>query len=152
MCDTKIKRSLDMKKFLAVCLFILSPLFVVNVSFADEAAQQKAQQTITNQIEAFKAGKDAEAFALAAPRVSQFYPDVSSFMSMVKRGYQPVYNPQSYSFGRSRELDDGQVVQEVLVTGPDGKPWTAIYTMLKMKTGEWLINGVQIVPGDDSSA
>lgn len=141
-----------MQKILAAIALIGSLLFSTMSSFSDELEHRKAQETIANQIEAFKAGKDADAFAFAAPRVSQFFPDVASFMDMVKKGYQPVYNPQSYSFGRSKDLSDGQVVQEVLVTGPDGKPWTAIYTMVKMKTGQWLINGVQIVPGDDSSA
>jgi Domain of unknown function (DUF4864) len=140
------------QKYLVLFVYFWVTLLSVQPSLSDEASQRLAQETITNQIEAFKSGNDVRAFSFASPRVSKFFPDVSSFMDMVKRGYQPVYQPQSYSFGRSRELEDGQLVQEVLVTGPDGKPWTAIYTMVKMTTGEWLINGVQIVPGDDSSA
>jgi hypothetical protein len=141
-----------MRKFITVITVLLAFLFAPSLAFADEAGQLKAQETIKNQIEAFKSGDDAKAYSFAAPRVTQFFPDVAAFMDMVKRGYQPVYNPQNYNFGRAKDLGDGQVVQEVLVTGPDGKPWTAIYTMIKMPTGEWLINGVQIVPGEDTSA
>ena len=141
-----------MPKLFALIAFILATLAFPLSAQSDEAAQLKAQETIKNQIDAFKSGDDVKAYSYAAPRVTQFFPEVSAFMDMVKRGYQPVYNPQSYNFGRAKELSDGQVVQEVLVTGPDGKPWTAIYTMIKSQNGDWLINGVQIVPGDDSSA
>jgi hypothetical protein len=141
-----------MRSFFTAIAFLASVLILQSPAYSDEAAQLKAQETIKNQIEAFKSGDDAKAYSYAAPRVLQFFPDVMTFMDMVKKGYQPVYNPQNYNFGRAKELGDGQLVQELLVTGPDGKPWTAIYTMLKMPNGDWLINGVQIVPGDDTSA
>jgi hypothetical protein len=141
-----------MRKLFAMIVLLLAGFFCPAAALSDEAAWLKAQETIRNQIEAFKSGDDMKAYSLAAPGVTRYFPDVMSFMDMVKRGYQPVYNPQNYNFGRVRELDDGQVVQEVLVTGPDGKPWTAIYTIIKMTGGDWRINGVQIVPGDGSSA
>jgi Domain of unknown function (DUF4864) len=141
-----------MHKLYASIVFVLVSLFTPLASFADEASQLKAQQTITNQLEAFKVGDDAKAYSYAAPRVTQFFPDVASFMAMVKNGYQPVYKPLNYNFGRTRELGGDQIAQELLVTGPDGKPWTALYTLVKMPNGDWLITAVQIAPGDDSSA
>jgi Domain of unknown function (DUF4864) len=131
---------------------ILLILAAIPLAFADEAAKRAAQETIRGQIEAFKAGDDAKAFSYAAPNIHMFFPDVQGFMAMVKKGYQPVWNPKNYDFGRTKEPQDGQIIQELLVTGPDGKPWTAIYTMTRDTSGAWLINGVQIVPGDDSSA
>ena len=134
-------------------LFLISMMLAaVPLAFADEASIKASQETIRGQIEAFKAGDDAKAFSYAAPNIHMFFPDVQGFMAMVKKGYQPVWNPKNYDFGRTKEPKDGQIIQEVLVTGPDGKPWTAIYTMTRDSNGAWLINGVQIVPGDDSSA
>ncbi len=134
-------------------LFLISMIFCATpLAFADEASKKAAQDTIRGQIEAFKAGDDAKAFSYAAPNIHMFFPDVQGFMAMVKKGYQPVWNPKNYDFGRTKEPRDGQIIQELLVTGPDGKPWTAIYTMSRDPGGAWLINGVQIVPGDDSSA
>ncbi len=141
-----------MHKLVAALVFSIVTFFASTAMFADEASQLKAQQTITNQLEAFKAGDDIKAYSYAAPRVTQFFPDVASFMAMVKNGYQPVYKPLNYNFGRTRELGADQIAQELLVTGPDGKPWTALYTLVKMPNGDWLITAVQIVPGDDSSA
>ena len=134
-------------------LFLISSIFLaVPQAFADDAAKKAVQDTIRGQIEAFKAGDDAKAFSYAAPNIHMFFPDVQGFMAMVKKGYQPVWNPKNYDFGRTKEPKDGQFIQELLVTGPDGKPWTAIYTMMRDTNGAWLINSVQIVPGDDSSA
>lgn len=134
-------------------LSVILSLFVFASSVrADDAAKKAAQATITGQIEAFKAGDDAKAYSYAAPNIQLFFPDVQGFMAMVKKGYQPVWKPQTYDFGPAKEADNGQISQEVFVTGPDGKPWTAIYTLVRGPKGDWLINGVQIVPGDDSSA
>ncbi len=121
-------------------------------AYADDASRAKAQDIIRGQIEAFKSGQDALAHSFASPTIQGFYPDIPVFMDMVKRGYAPVYAPRNYDFGRTREPSNGVVVQEVLVTGPDGKPWTAVYTLMRQPDGAWKINGVQILPGDDSSA
>jgi hypothetical protein len=119
---------------------------------ADEAAKAKAQDIIRSQIEAFKSGQDAVAYSYASPMIQGFFPDIPTFIEMVKRGYAPVYNPRNYDFGRAKEPVEGTVVQEVLVTGPDGKPWTALYTLVRQPDGAWKINSVQVLPGDDSSA
>ncbi len=37
------------------------------------------------------------------------------------------------------------VVQEVLISGPDGKDWTALYQVVKQPDGSYKINGVHIV-------
>ena len=134
----------------AVALLALAASSVLGL--ADDASKAKAQDIIRGQIEAFKSGQDAVAYSYASPYVKGFFPDVSIFMDMVKRGYQPVYNPKNYDFGRVKEPADGTVIQEVLVTGPDGKPWTALYTLVRQPDGAWKINSVQLLPGDDSSA
>jgi hypothetical protein len=138
-----------MRAFIPFLLMLLANFSPAN---ADEVTQKQAQDIIRSQIEAFKSGEDAAAYSFASPMVKGFFPDVSIFMDMVKRGYQPVYNPKNYDFGRTKEPADGTVIQEVLVTGPDGKPWTAIYTLMRQSDGSWKINGVQLLPGDDSSA
>jgi hypothetical protein len=137
---------------LKVLLFGASLAFLTSNSHAGEAETAKAQAIIKSQIEAFKSGQDAAAYSYASPTIQGYFPEVSAFMNMVKKGYQPLYSPKSYDFGRSRDVGGGQIVQELFVTGPDGKPWTAIYTLIPMPDGTMKINGVQLLPGDDSSA
>jgi hypothetical protein len=136
----------------AVILASIASLLAWSPAISGEAERKQAQEIITSQIEAFKSGQDAAAYSYASPFIKGIFPDISVFMGMVKRGYQPVYNPRNYDFGRAREPKDGSVVQEVLITGPDGKPWTALYDMVRQADGSWKINGVQLLPGDDSSA
>ena len=118
---------------------------------AGDAEQYAAQQVIQNQIEAFKGGRDAEAYSYAAPTIKGYYPDVAIFMDMVRRGYPQVYAPQSYDFGRVKENPDGTIAQEVKVIGPDGKSWTALYSLKQMPDGSWKINAVQLIPGNDQA-
>jgi hypothetical protein len=42
------------------------------------------------------------------------------------------------------------IYQEVLISGRDGKDWTAIYQVARQPDGSFKINGVQIVPNADS--
>jgi hypothetical protein len=136
----------------AVIPAIFATLMATVTAQSGEVEQKEAQAIITGQIEAFKSGQDAAAYSYASPFIKGIFPDISVFMGMVKQGYPQVYNPKSYDFGRAKEPTAGKVVQEVLITGPDGKPWTALYDMVRQADGTWKINGVQILPGDDSSA
>ena len=76
--------------------FLASGILVMITSFAlaDEVANNDAQLTIQNQIQAFRAGDDAKAYSYAAPNILTFFPTVDSFMAMVKNGYSPVWQPQ----------------------------------------------------------
>ena len=99
-----------MPQFLKSAVTSLAMLLSVSTSaMAGEAEQSEARQVIQNQIEAFKGGRDAEAYSYAAPTIKGFFPDVSIFMDMVKRGYPQVYAPQSYDFGRVKENPDGSI-------------------------------------------
>ena len=120
-------------------------------ALADEAAETPAQLTIQNQIQAFRAGEDARAYSYAAPKIAQFFPTVDSFMAMVKNGYAPVWNPQNFEFGKSKEVGSDQVLQEVEVIAKDGSFWKALYTLIKLPDGSWKINGVQLLKADGAS-
>ena len=120
-------------------------------ALADEAANNDAQMTIQNQIQAFRAGDDAKAYSYAAPTISTFFPTVDSFMAMVKKGYSPVWQPQHFQFGKSKEIDANQVLQEVEIIAKDGSSWKALYTLIRLPDGSWKINGVQLLKADGAS-
>ena len=107
---------------------------------------QTAQTLIQDQIGAFLHNDAAAAYSCAAPGIKAMFPDKDTFFAMVKKAYQPVYHPGNYAFGKSRAIDNGAVVyQEVLITGTDGKDWTAIYQITRQPDGSYKINGVQIL-------
>ena len=72
------------------------------------------------------------------------FPSVDAFMNMVTRGYKPVWKPQKHEFGKSVEIDDRQILQQVLVIGPDGKNYEAVYTLKLQDDGACKITGVRL--------
>jgi len=129
-------------------IFILAAsLLAVLAAFAparaDDAAS--ARDVIESQINAFLSDDMDAAYSFAAPAIKQLYPDQSRFFDMVKRGYEPVYRPGNFAFGRSKAAADGAgIVQEVIIQGPDGQDWTALYSLERQPDGTLKINGVQM--------
>jgi hypothetical protein len=124
-----------------------APLFLLVLSIsanAGEADIKGAQATIDAQIKAFSRGDNAEAYSYAAPSIQQIFPTVDSFMSMVTGAYQPVYKPQSYDFGKAEAMGETQIVQQLLIVGPDGKDYEALYRLERQPDGSYKITGVSL--------
>ncbi|MCD7111619.1 DUF4864 domain-containing protein [Rhizobium sp. DKSPLA3] len=103
-----------------------------------------ARSIIGRQIEAFLNDDAAAAYSFASPQIKGLFPSQDLFFEMVKRGYRPVYRPGNFAFGRSK-VDGSTVLQEVLISGPDGKDWTALYSLTLQPDGTYKINGVQML-------
>ena len=129
--------------FLRLVVGALLLFAVPAIAFAEEAVET-AQSIIKQQIDAFLRDDARTAFSFASPEIQGKFLNESLFFEMVKKAYQPVYRPGNFAFGRNKVAGD-QVIQEVLITGPDGKDWTAIYQLVKQPDGTYKINGVQIV-------
>jgi hypothetical protein len=119
-------------------------LFLSIFAHAGDAEIKSAQATIDAQIKAFSRGDNAEACGYAAPSIQQIFPTVDSFMSMVTGAYQPVYKPQSYDFGKAEEMGATQVIQQLLIVGPDGKDYEALYRLERQPDGSYKITGVSL--------
>lgn len=128
----------------------LATIILCTVSTGVQAGENDVmagQNVIAGQIDAFRAGENERAYSYAAPNIRAIFPTVDRFMGMVAKGYRPVQMPRHYEFGRSRELGDGRMIaQEVLLIGPDGKDYVALYELLRMRDGSWKITSVQMVP------
>ncbi|MFC5586056.1 DUF4864 domain-containing protein [Nitratireductor kimnyeongensis] len=130
-----------MKNFLpTLTLTLLSPAFV----FAGEAEIRATQSSIRSQIEALQAGEYGLAYSYAAPNIRELFPTVEQFTDTVTRGYQPVYRPRSFAFGRAIEPDATTVVQRVLATGPNGNSYEAVYTLQRQPDGIYRISAVRL--------
>lgn len=137
-----------------ILLTAMGMFFWINLANAQDVsdADTKAiQMVITSQIEAFRSDDANRAYSFAAPNIKRIFPDMSMFMTMVKRGYLPVYRPKNFDFGINREIPTG-VAQSVFLTGPDGEAYIALYSMQRQENGEWKINGVELrkAPGESA--
>jgi hypothetical protein len=123
-----------------LCLGLTSPV-------AADDVHPAAQQLIEKQIQAFLHNDPDAAYSFASPGIKAMFPDKDAFFAMVKKSYEPVFHPGNYAFGRSKSDNEGAILyQEVLITGGDGKDWSAIYQLARQPDGSYKINGVQIVP------
>ncbi|MCY0146939.1 DUF4864 domain-containing protein [Hoeflea sp. G2-23] len=128
-------------------------LVVLTPAVADEAGEARtkdpataARNVIESQIQAFLNDDSAGAYSFAAPAIKQLYPDETRFFDMVKRGYAPVFRPGNFAFGRFKLSADGSgLVQEVLIEGPNGQDWTALYSLQRQPDGSFRIDGVQMI-------
>jgi hypothetical protein len=138
------------RKTAAACLLGLSILFATQGSaLAQDAAELKG--IVEKQIAAFQAGDAQAAYGYAAPMIKRLFPDPDRFIAMVKRGYAPVYNPSSVSFGSLRETARGPV-QEVFVTDAKGRQWLALYSFEQQADGSWKISGCVLTASPGVSA
>lgn len=103
----------------------------------------KAQQVIDSQINAFRSGQHEEAFSYASPNLRKFFGSTERFIEMVRGGYGAIYGARNWSFGRSR-LDERTLYQEVLLTGPKGGNWVALYSLQQQADGSWKITAVHM--------
>lgn len=133
---------------------IATTLFSIFFAFAQANAQttedKAIQSVIEDQISAFQSKDYDRAFSHAAPTIKQIFKTSDRFIGMVKKGYQPLYNPDSYAFSRNLE-QGGSVYQEVLVTDQNGKQWQAVYTLKKQADGSWKITGVKMEPSQGAA-
>jgi hypothetical protein len=127
-------------------LAIAAAAFLISTApaLSGEAEIRAAQSSIEAQIRAFLADENEIAYSYAAPNIRRIFPTVDQFMSMVKNGYQPVWKPQSFAFGDAMEMSPTAIIQKVLVTGPDGKNYEAVYTLEMQEDGTFRITGVSL--------
>jgi hypothetical protein len=139
-----------LRKLAAGCLLGLSVLIAAQTSsLAQDAALLKG--IVEKQIAAFRAGDAQAAYGYAAPTIKRLFPDPDRFIAMVRRGYDPVYNPSAVSYGRLRETARGPV-QEVFVTDAKGQQWLALYSFEQQEDGSWKISGCVLTKSPGASA
>lgn len=138
-------------RHLAISLSLI--LFTMSASAADWSRKDKGefQCIISTQISAFHADDGTKAFSFATPLLQKRFVNSSRFMRMVKTGYPAIYRARAFSFeGLSKEL--GDPTQRVIVTGPDGGQWLALYGFQKQADGSWHISAVVIAHAPGASA
>ena len=131
---------------LAVCALLASGHTVAS---ADESSA--LQDVIGSQISSFRAKDHAAAFSHAAPNIQLMFRNKEAFARMVRSGYMPIYGAQSFRFGRTKMQGNATAFQEVLLTGPRGRAWKALYTLVRGKDGVWKIAGVRLLPGNEQT-
>ena len=142
------------KGILAAGLLIALGVAPALAQYSDKEApvelRSGAQNTIDQQFMAFRAREHEKAYSHAAPHLKQMFGSTERFIGMVKGGYGAIYDARNWQFGRSR-MKDGVLYQEVIVSGPQGKDWMALYELKQQADGAWKIQGVRLIPASTRS-
>lgn len=111
-----------------------------------------AQTVITGQIEAMRSEDADKAYSFASPDIRGLFSDKQRFLAMVQKNYEAIYHAGNYAFGRSKLVGGGEVVlQEVMISGREGKDWTAIYELRLQDDGSYKVNGVRMLKNTEST-
>jgi hypothetical protein len=132
-------------------VMMLGAAAVAQDSALTEQDRAQIRAIIGKQVEAFRTDDEAAAFGYASPAIQRMFGTPELFMDMVRQGYQPVYRPRVFDFREIVTLD-GEPAQKVHVVGPDGRPVTAYYPMIRMPDGSWRINGCFLQAPDENQA
>ena len=136
-------------KLVAIGLMLTIGIGPATADSISPEVQAALQNTITQQMDAFRSDDGALAYSFAAPSIKRIFPSVDRFMNMVRKGYPQVYRPQAVDFGEA-VLDNNKLAQKVFIEGPQGKNWVALYTFEKQADGTYKITGVFLQPGDST--
>jgi hypothetical protein len=136
-------------------IVVILALAAITPARAGEVAAPDAaefQRIITAQIAAFNTDDGATAYGFAAPMIQKLFPSPEVFMTMVKRGYQPVYRQKSFTFTQAETKANGIPTQRVTIVDANGKVWEALYTFEKQPDGTWRISGCTLLEAPGESA
>ena len=127
-----------------ITLFLL-PMAAVGEGVVEPNAAVRVEiiSVIKSQVAAFRRDDGVAAFSFASPTIRTKFGDASTFLAMVAAHYRPVYRPQQLEFLDLKSVE-GQLVQRVMVVGPEGEFVLAMYSMVRID-GRWRINGCFLV-------
>jgi Domain of unknown function (DUF4864) len=143
---------IEMKKILASLIVFLGLIWPAMAADVSDADKQNFKAIITSQLEAFKADNGPAAYSFAAPIVTKLFPNPEIFMTMVERGYPPVYRNEKFSFGTSTIDQFGRPNQHVTIRTASGKAYDAVYALEKQADGSWKIAGCSLVEIEETGA
>lgn len=133
-------------------LALFLALSLVRAHAADDGTRDAARATITRQAEALVRDDAATAYAQAAPSIQGMFPTADVFLGMVRNSYRPVYRHRTFVFGKTQDLPDDALSQEVAIQDEDGVDWTAVYSLERGADGQWRISGCRLMKAEGTNA
>ena len=131
----------------AMAVLSVCPTFAQDAGEAQGSPEARA--LIERQLDAFGRDDADAAYAEAAPGIKAIFPDANTFLSMVRRGYAPVYRHRSVEFGKATS-DGDAIQQEATIVDPEGQAWKALYRLSRQPDGTWLISACWLLKLDGS--
>ena len=103
------------------------------------------RSVIEQQLQAFQQNDAEKAFSFASPGIRAQFKTAEQFIAMVESSYRPLYRPRSVMFEDIVRVE-GKVAQQVVVMGPGGGLFNAVYLMQLQSDYSWRIDGCFLTP------
>lgn len=126
-------------------IFALAMLLIgLTIPSLAQTASAPWQDSVTGQIEAFRAGDGATALSFAGKGFrTQFDERPDVFLTAIAAsGYAAIVESRSHSFGKFNKLSDTQVLQVVKFVGPNQSLYEALYQLGNEPGEGWRVLGV----------
>ena len=134
-----------------LAITIFAGLLTPALAGSNAGPSAQFQRIIADQISAFRNDDAERAYSFASPSIKRLFPSSRRFIEMVASTYKPVYRPRHYRFGvTSRKL--GRPTQHVVITGPTGRLWLALYAFERQPDGSWKIAAVVLQQSEGADA
>ena len=130
-----------------MAVLILATMLAGNPVIAQDRG---IEDTITRQLDAFKADDFGAAFEFASPTIKNIFRTPENFGAMVRQGYPMVWRPGAVTYLEQREIA-GAIWQKVQIVDGAGRVHILDYQMIQTPEG-WQINGVQLLKQPDVAA
>ncbi len=102
------------------------------------------QEAIRGQLHALSEDDADSAFELTSPSIRSQIGSPENFLRIIKEEYAPIYRHLMVIFSAPQTLGDA-IIQIVRLTDRESRVWLAIYNMQRDMTGNWKIDGCQLL-------
>lgn len=136
---------------LAASLALGTTLHRVNSPLASEQVRRTVESVIFSQIAALMVDDATAAFSMLSAEFQQHCGSREAYMKMMRRDHFRIYRPGSFQF-LGLGLVEGEVVQQLVVTGGDGIPIVVLVPLIEDGQNAWKINGWVVFRPKASSA
>lgn len=102
------------------------------------------QEAIRGQLHALSEDDADSAFELSSPSIRSQIGSPENFLRIIKEEYAPIYRHLVVIFSVPQALGE-VIIQIVRLTDRESRVWLVIYNMQRDMTGNWKIDGCQLL-------
>ncbi len=144
----------------ALAAILVLSVFALTMASADSRADQASitevsvaqplglEDVVKRHLRAVRERNEQQAYAYITPAFQEKYEDPEGFMKALRYSYRPLYKHLSYRFLESNAFGN-ITMQQMEITGQDGKTVTVLVRLMRQEDGSWLIDGYTILEAEE---
>lgn len=103
----------------------------------------RIRTSIRGHIQALSQRDAAGAYDSLTPAIQEYYSNSNAFLTYLQKQLKPLVNVKSFAF-TSIEREATDAIQQVVLTGAEGREWIARFHLERQSDGRWAIMGCMV--------